>query len=120
MKEKRLLGYSTSLNIRGTSELECGVPFQHIEAPTMCLKLCEKQSNSDGGKTAPALESLTSSGNREISIRFEVKFAPQLYSLLVLGSQVSSSSSNDKIEPCTFFGDTFNSVLFMMKRKCEL
>ena len=55
-----------------------------------------------------------------ISIRFEVKFGPQLYSLLVLGSQVSSSSSNDKIEPCTFFGDTFNSVLFMMKRKCEL
>lgn len=30
LKEKRLLGYSTSLNIRGTSELECGVQFQHI------------------------------------------------------------------------------------------
>lgn len=86
----------------------------------MCLKLYEKQSNNDGGKMAPALELLTSSGNRKTSIKFEVKFGPQLYSLLVLGSQVSSFSSNDKIEPCAFFGDTFNSVLFTMKRKYEL
>lgn len=64
---------------------------------------------------APARELLTSSGNRKISIKFEVKFGPQLYSLLVLWSQVSSSSSNDKIEPCTFFGDTCDSVLFTMK-----
>ena len=65
---------------------------------------------------APALELLTSSGNRKISIKFEVKLGPQMCSLLVQWSQVSSSSSNDKIEPCTFFGDTFNSVLFMMKK----
>lgn len=64
---------------------------------------------------APARELLTSSGNRKIGIKFEVKFGPQLYSLLVLWSQVSSSSSNDKIEPCTFFGDTCDSVLFTMK-----
>lgn len=69
---------------------------------------------------APARELLTSSGNRKLSIKFEVKFGPQLYSLLVLWSQVSSSSSNDKIEPCTFFGDTCDSVLFTMKRKYEL
>ena len=35
----------------------------------MCLKLCEKQSNSDGGKTAPALESLTSSDRTIASIK---------------------------------------------------
>lgn len=64
---------------------------------------------------APARELPTSSGNRKTSIKSEVKFGPQLYSLLVLWSQVSSSSSNDKIEPCTFFGDTCDSVLFTMK-----
>ena len=54
----------------------------------MYLKLFEEQNSNDGGKMAPALELLTSSGNRKINIKFEVKLGSQLYSSLVLWSQV--------------------------------